>query len=172
MGGVDQVLELIGRAVGSFRRVEQNAVVAPVAVAGKFGERHQLDRSHADIRQRLKTLFDLRIASVTASVQFVEHSFVPGTARPIRVAPRIGCRIDDYARVVHIGRLCAGRGVGHLKFIVDEETVLRAGADICLDAVPAVFTFLHWQRSAANDHQADALRVRCPEPEPSTGFFQ
>ncbi|MNI77484.1 hypothetical protein D3C73_1337810 [compost metagenome] len=44
MGGVDQVLELLGRTIGGLGRIQQHPVVAPIALAGKLRDRHQLDR--------------------------------------------------------------------------------------------------------------------------------
>src|SRR5665213_1300299 len=45
--GVDERLELIGRAVGVLRGEWEHAVVAPVARTARLRQRHQLDRGHA-----------------------------------------------------------------------------------------------------------------------------
>jgi hypothetical protein len=46
---VDEPLKPRGAAVAGLRREERHAVVAPVAVAGKLGHRHQLDRGDAEV---------------------------------------------------------------------------------------------------------------------------
>ncbi len=107
MGGVDQLLELFRRAVGGFGRVRQNPVVAPIAIAGKFRQRHQLDGGHAQFGQSGKPLLDLRITSIGAHVQFVEHRFVPGAASPVGVAPAITVRVDHHARLLYVTGLGA-----------------------------------------------------------------
>ena len=54
VGGVDEAGEVVGRAVGGVRGVEVDAVVAPAVAAGELGQRHQLDRGHAELAQRLR----------------------------------------------------------------------------------------------------------------------
>ena len=51
VGGVDEAREVVRGAVGRVGRVEVDAVVAPAVVAGELGERHQLDRGHAQLAQ-------------------------------------------------------------------------------------------------------------------------
>src|SRR5262249_60079555 len=46
--GIDQPAEIVGRAVMMRRREQIDAVVAPVARSGRFGNRHQLDRRDAE----------------------------------------------------------------------------------------------------------------------------
>ena len=47
VGTVDQLLELLGSAVGSVGRIGQHAVIAPIAFAGKLRQRHQFNRGDA-----------------------------------------------------------------------------------------------------------------------------
>ncbi len=49
VGGVDEAREPLRAAVGAVRRVHEDAVVAPAALAGKGGDRHQLDRGDAEV---------------------------------------------------------------------------------------------------------------------------
>ena len=51
MRGVNERLQLLGRAVGAVRRIGQHAVIAPVVAAGKVCDRHQLDRVDAEALQ-------------------------------------------------------------------------------------------------------------------------
>ena len=50
MRGVDQLLELVGRAVGGFDGVEERRVVAPADVAGELVDRQQLNGRDAELR--------------------------------------------------------------------------------------------------------------------------
>ena len=43
--------QVVRRPVASCGRVEAHAVVAPVSLAGEIGDRHDLDRIHAEFRQ-------------------------------------------------------------------------------------------------------------------------
>ena len=56
--GVDEALQILGRAVGRVGRELQHAVVAPVAAAGKVGERHELDRRDAEIGEVVEPPLD------------------------------------------------------------------------------------------------------------------
>ena len=48
--GVDERFERIGRTIGRIGRKQQHAVVAPIASTRKIGDRHKLDRRHAQVR--------------------------------------------------------------------------------------------------------------------------
>ena len=52
MGGVDEPGEPLRAAVGAVRREDEDAVVAPAALAGERRDRHQLDRGDAELGQR------------------------------------------------------------------------------------------------------------------------
>ena len=49
--GIDEASEPFGAAVGAVRRGQVDAVVAPAALAGEVGDRHQLDRVDAELRE-------------------------------------------------------------------------------------------------------------------------
>ena len=51
---VDHRLQLARRAIRLIGRERQHAVIAPVARAGEIGDRHQLDRGHAEVAQPLQ----------------------------------------------------------------------------------------------------------------------
>jgi hypothetical protein len=46
--------QLIGRAIGAIRRERQNAVVPPIALAGKVIDRHQLNCGDPKLRQSVE----------------------------------------------------------------------------------------------------------------------
>lgn len=47
MGSVNKALERLGVAVIMRRRIEINAVIAPIPTPGEFGDWHELDKSNA-----------------------------------------------------------------------------------------------------------------------------
>ena len=51
VGGIDEGAQIVGPAVVARRRIQADAVVAPVAGAGEFGDRHQLDGRDAEVVQ-------------------------------------------------------------------------------------------------------------------------
>src|SRR5207302_5140734 len=56
MRRIDEALELVRRAITRVGRKWQHAVVAPVASAGKIGQRHELDRGYAQIGEIVESL--------------------------------------------------------------------------------------------------------------------
>src|SRR3546814_2021092 len=111
VGGIDQMLELFRTAIGRFRCVGQNAVVTPVAVAGKLGDRHQLDGRHAEVGKPGDVLFHLGETAIQTDMGFVQHRLVPGTTEPAAVAPQIVVMgIDDRQSTrLNSSHYCASR---------------------------------------------------------------
>ena len=75
MRGVDERPEIVGLPIAARRREERDAVVAPVAVARKVGDRHQLDRGDPEILQIRQALDDTAKRPLwreRADVQLVE----------------------------------------------------------------------------------------------------
>ncbi len=87
VSGVDQVLELVGRAVGGLRSVMQNAVVAPVAVTGELCNWHQFDCGNAQFGKSRQVLFHASVATHGAHVKLIDHRFMPRTTVPCAVLP-------------------------------------------------------------------------------------
>ena len=104
-----------GRRRPSARRADVDAVVAPAAVAGELGDRHQLDRGDAQLGQR-RQVRDRRPSNVPsggerADVQLVDDELVAARAREAAVAdanargsttregPRSPSRLPARARV-------------------------------------------------------------------------
>ena len=56
MRRVDEGLQIVRRAVGLVRRVEQDAIIAPAAIARELRERHQLDRRDAGLGEVVEPL--------------------------------------------------------------------------------------------------------------------
>lgn len=172
VGVVDQRLELVGRAVGGVRREGQHAVVAPVALARKVGQRHELDRGDAQLGQRVKALPRGRESAFGregADVQFVDHRLLPRPAAPGPVLPCIGRRVDDAARAVHVLRVEARGRVRHAQAVRQAEAIAVAGPRLVqVESVPAFRVVQHAMRARAGvgpvlqHHQFDG---RCPQCE-------
>ena len=60
---LDQKLEVVGLAVAGFGCEQVGAVIAPVEAARRLRKRHQLDRRHAELDQRVELLGDAGVAA-------------------------------------------------------------------------------------------------------------
>ena len=113
MRGLDEGLEPLRAPVGRVGRIEADAVVAPAAAAAEVGDRHQLDRGHAEGGQVIELFgrgVERPLGRERADMQFIENRVLPAKARP-GVVPRISGGIDRLARPVHVLRLEPGSGV-------------------------------------------------------------
>ena len=164
---VDQGPQVIRAAIGAVGRVEQDAVVAPVAPAREVGDRHQLDRGDAGIDDVVEPLDrgPKRAARrERADVKLQDHRVLPWPATPCARAPFVAAVVDDLARPVHVLRLKMRGRIRHLDLAVDAVLVERAGAqarDRGLE--PALRQRL--QRMRAVEHELDALGRRRPKAE-------
>ena len=59
VAGVNQMLEIIRLTVSMMRRIKVDAIIAPTAASGKFGNRHQFDMRGAEPGQMIE-FFDRR----------------------------------------------------------------------------------------------------------------
>ena len=87
---IDERLQLLGRAVGPIRGEREDSVVAPVTPPDEVGDRHQLDRSHAEFRevgQALDGPGEGAGGREGADMQLVDHGLAPGPSRPGVAAP-------------------------------------------------------------------------------------
>ena len=112
--GVDQRLEIVGRAVGAIRRERQHAVIAPVARAGKIVDRHQLDGGDAESASAVELA--LHAGEAAAAARHAART-APSRAMAGRASPalrqRYAPRIDHQARAMHVVGLRARRRIGH-----------------------------------------------------------
>src|SRR6266481_1143738 len=107
-------------------RVQIYSVVTPIAVARKFGDRHQFNGGDAQLFEVGKFWnyrFESSVGSERAGVQLIddvagERDSFPGTVRPFE---RIG--IDDLRRTMHALRLKARHGVGTFSFAIQYQRV-------------------------------------------------
>ena len=87
MAGVDEALQSGRPAVRVLRRADVDAVVAPVARAGKLRDRHQLDRRDAEVFERVEMLDDgveRAFPRECSDVQFVDDVVLERDAASIR----------------------------------------------------------------------------------------
>src|SRR5258707_15542247 len=105
-------------------RVEIYAIVTPIAVAGKFGDGHQLNRGNAELLEVWKlgdNGFKSSVRSEGADVQLIDDMACKGDSFPGTVCPfeRIG--IDNLRWAMHSLRLKARNGVGTFSFAIQHE---------------------------------------------------
>ncbi len=129
VGRSHQPAQAIGAAVGARRREQADAVVAPAAIAGEVGDRHQLDRRHAQGAQVVQPL-DQRVERPRvrrrADMQLVDDQVLQRDAAPARVRPREHRRVDDLRGAVDAVGLEARRRVGARVAAVQPVHIARA----------------------------------------------
>ena len=79
MAGVNELLEPGGSPIRDVRRVKTDAVIAPVARAGKRRNRHQFERrdtQFAQIRQPVDYTCERACGSKGSGMQFVSYEFL------------------------------------------------------------------------------------------------
>ena len=166
MGGVDQGFQLVRRSIGGFGRILQHAVIAPVAAAGKGGDRHEFDSRNAQPRQRRQHVRHAGKAATGAHMQFVQHGLLPVPAAPVAVAPLIAAGVHHDAGTVCVAFLGARGGVRHLQLAVQAKHVAGAGATIDNGFEPAIGQGLHRNAAFAMvEHDVDPAGVGRPEAE-------
>jgi hypothetical protein len=141
VGGLDEVLELVGRAVGAVRSERQHAVVTPAEAPREVGQRHQLQGRHAQRRQFLQPLgrgFVGAFFGEGAHVHLVQHHLAPGPAGPARVPLELQ-RVHHGTGPVGAHGVLARRGVGHQQFAIDAPVIQRARRGFVDVAGPPAF---------------------------------
>jgi hypothetical protein len=133
VGGVDEVLQVGGAAVGAVGGEEGGRVVAPVARAGKGAHRHQLDGRDAEVLQKAQFLargVEGTLRREGAHVQLVKDEVFLGHPAPVGGLPVVAARVDHFGGPVHALRLKAAGGIGkRLGRLAEVEAVARAGAE-------------------------------------------
>src|SRR4029077_19680698 len=126
---VDQLLKIVWPAIGAVGRVPENAVIAPIARAGKIRQRQQFQRCYSCRNQMVEPVDHGAVGAFPregTDMGFQQHGVVPGTPAPVRIAPAIGRVIDHLARSGHVVGLKRRRGIGHVDLVVDTEFVAGA----------------------------------------------
>ena len=141
MSLVDEAAERFRPAVAGLHGIEPDAVVAPVAAAGKGVDRHQLDGGHAELLKGIEP-FDGSVESSLgregAEVKLVEDIVKKRQTAPLGVGPLELQRIDNLCRTVNTLRQQTGDRIGYLPAI-DQIVIAVAGLrlDHCFPGIPA-----------------------------------
>ena len=136
MRRVDQTAQIVGCPVAPGRRKERDAVVAPVARAGKVGHRHQFDRRDAERREVGQPRCHAGKRSLWAErpdVQLVEDDVVEIEAGPLIVGPVERTRVHDLRRPVHAFWLKPRCRIGKQAVVVETIAIAVAGANVGKD---------------------------------------
>ena len=129
MAGLDEPLQILRRAIPRSGRVEEDTVISPISSTWKFGDRHQLDGSRAellDVIEMPDNPGEVTGFGKGADMQLVEDDFFPASAPPGVVVPDMLRGVDDLARTVHAGGLATRRRIGNGLF-PDDITVGTPG---------------------------------------------
>ena len=165
---VDQRLQIVGRAVAAFGREGQHAVVAPIARAGKFRDRHQLDRGDAEVGKPRQFAHDAGKAA--------EHSRHAAHRAPFRATAGRAISADasdttqDRRRRWRRGlvRPARARPDRERGAVLQDISIARAGAAIDFGREPAVVVALHRHVAAALRSATDNRLLR-GRPNPKLG---
>src|ERR1035441_1722772 len=126
MGTLNQLFEIFGSAVSAIRSEGEDAVVTPVALAGKVGDWHQLHGSDSQIRKIVEPLAhggERPGRGEGSHVQFIENSLFPPAAVPVAIMPVEGPGVDNFAGSTHVPSLKPGGWVGDFLPSIDPEMV-------------------------------------------------
>ena len=152
MAGLDEPLQILRRAIPRSGRVEEDTVISPISSTWKFGDRHQLDGSRAELLDVIEMPDhpgEVAGFGKGADMQLVEDDFFPSSAQPGVVVPDMLRGVDDLARTVHAGGLATRRGVGNGLF-PDDITVARPRPhSSSRQREPAILVTDHWEAPAA-----------------------
>ena len=166
VGRRDQPGESLGAAVGGLRGAQVDAVVAPAAGARELGDRHQLDRGHAELREPVELPdrgLEGALGAERADVQLVDQQLLGGWDREavVRRGQRPG--VEQPRRSAQPLGLPAAARVGQSPAVDHERVVIaRVGRDGRLaDAVARV----RQRITTIADRQLDCARVRGPDAE-------
>ena len=125
--GVDELLQPERAAVGGLGGALVDAVVAPAARAGELGDRHQLDRRHAELGQRGEVrdrALEGALGRERADVQLVDDAVVQAGGAELAVGPLEGERVDDPRGPAQALGLPARARVGQLDAVEHEHVVV------------------------------------------------
>src|SRR5215472_4080813 len=178
VGGLDELLKIVGPTVGTVGSEGEYAVVSPVPPAGEIGERHEFHRSHTEVPKIVELLFyalKSAFGREGTNVQFVDDGLFPRTAAPVVVIPGDGGWIDDGARAMDVLWLKSRSGIGNFGLVIDPETVQRSGMSFVRNSFKPAVT--EWQEGKSStfsifEAKIDAAGLRRPETETHTAICE
>ena len=179
MGRVHQALEAVRPSVGALHRIGRDAVVAPVAAAGEFGDRHDLDRGHAQLAKRREPLEHAVEGPGTgerSDVKLVDDEVCGLEPPPAGIGPAEGAGVDHPRGAVDSERTPAAHRIRSVGPAVETIAVIAARGNVLQNAaVHAVGPAGQREgahRPAARDRNLDRVRLRCPDAEPRAAVGQ
>jgi hypothetical protein len=180
VGLVHKAAQVVGPAVAPRWSKQLHAIVSPVPLSGEVGDRHQLDRRHAELRQ-VRQLLGRRGEGAggreRTDVEFVQDQLAKGGAAPAGVGPSEAVRVHHLGRAVNALRLTARGRIGIRPLAVHAVAVALAGANARDHAVEvAVGCLVQPVGGAAprRSHQDDFDHSRRwgPDTEARSVFFR
>src|SRR5205823_2276312 len=106
--GVDKTLQAVRTAIARLDCERVHAVVAPIAAAGKLGDRHDLDRSDTKLLKLIEVwnnAVESPLRRERPNVKFVDEVILERQAGPAVVSPIERPSIDDLGGPVDTLRL-------------------------------------------------------------------
>jgi hypothetical protein len=133
MTGVHQLFESARAAVGRVGRVKIDAVVTPVAAAGKLGDGHQLEGRNSQFFQSTNPgddALERSFGGECTGMELVEDVIAQRDACPTVVGPDEGAGVDNLSGTVNAQRLGARDRIGPVIFIIQHEAIKVAGVSV------------------------------------------
>src|SRR5229473_3043922 len=166
--GINESLQSNRAAVTLVHGVGQDAVVAPVAVAGERLDRHQLHAGDAQLR-KLRQVgsrgVQRSLFGESADVKLVEYQRFEVDALPAFFPPSKGLRIKDRGSGVHSFGLTQRRGIGSDPAVLELVRVSRSVGPLGTEEREASLAFrVHWEASTIEQQRKRAM-PGCPHPE-------
>src|SRR5580692_9487775 len=100
-----QFFEIFRTSIHTVRSERKDAVVPPIALAGKIGNRHQLYRSDSQVGEIVEAFARGGKSSGRGegpNMQFINNGLLPRTSLPSVVTPLEGMRGHNFAGSVHV----------------------------------------------------------------------
>jgi hypothetical protein len=168
--GIHQAPKLLRPAVGAVWSVERHAVVSPVAVPGKLGDRHDLDRRDAERahpRQMIDRAGERTLGRESTDVQLVDDQIGHRPAPPPLIRPAEYRRVDDARRSMNPLRLVPAHRIGNRIVTVEAEAVVDPGAGaVHLALEHAMRLRIERMLTGAVEDDVDRRRQWRPDSEP------
>src|SRR5690625_1204637 len=174
VGRVYEALQPGDPAIGGMGAVEQYAVVAPTATAGKLGHWHELDRSHPKPEEMIELVLDRIEGSLRregTGVKLVDHGLFPRPPLPGAIPP-VESAVGQQARTVDAPCLRPRRRVGDHCTVRQAEGILLAGPGLRhSQLMPPLVIPLHGKGSPPLQIEMQLLDRGRPQTKDPAPFF-
>ena len=170
MRGIDQSLETFRSAITCLHCVGRDAIITPVARAGKSRDGHDFnygDAKFLQVRQLGNGGIERSFRRKRANMEFVDYVVAQWKAAPGGVSPRKAFWIDDLSWAVNTFRQQPRYGIRNRFVLVDDVKIFVARTGKCLKSEEAI-RGLHWPAVSAlivDQTERHALGRRRPDTE-------